>query len=268
MLGKLHVSADRLHIPKLKFLQSKSPPNKPESNYYTLGWDAIDASKAYSYNRWVENYWKDAFPASLAGQTPQDLPEPYNTAIKNLVFQIPFGYHEGIIHYSRLFLMEWTRELHFDTVIRDMCCRPAIEAINVAFKLLADCVHDPDNPPRHWLRKLNIGNGMILDKSMIQCLLMYKFWHGTTGRGNVFEHSGLEALERRVDAGLSRAKQQAVFDEERQTHILCVKRMVNEITAWELEQKKFYDFTAIDMNAPPSVLRQQLDLPEIGDESE
>lgn len=72
-----------------------------------------------------------------------------------------------------------------NTMIREVCLRPAIEFVWCSFYLLCDCVYDKET--NYFCRK---------DRTKIsRYILSYRFWCHQTGRGLLEDHAHFEKLE-------------------------------------------------------------------------
>jgi hypothetical protein len=251
MLGRIHGSVEHFYVPKLITLDKEGEVSvkngdKPKSHtLFVLGWDLVDEFKAGQYIRWVEMHWKEKFPSALKDKFPATLPPRYDTIIKGLVFALPQKYHSEILHFTQLYYTERHRARSFDTTVREMCLQVSQAAINCAFKLLADCVYDAEK--QTWFRE-----DAEVDKHLIQCLLMYKFWRGATGDGLVWDHAALDKLE-----------ESAAFLEKepyRGTKVttMMYRRCLGEIRAWEEEQEKFRSFVGADVKLEPCYYSQEV----------
>lgn len=182
MIGQLHNNSS-ISIPQLQHIGTgylKVGKRNNQYNIYCLKWDRSDAFK---------------------GQPT--LPADYDNAIKSLKFALPRDYRREIMHYATMYHIERHRERPFDTVIRDLCLKPAISAIECAFALLLDCLYDDQNEV--WMHEFvtildrKASNPTItLDRSLLLSLMLYKFWRGNTGSGLIWDRAGLDALERRM----------------------------------------------------------------------
>jgi hypothetical protein len=70
----------------------------------------------------------------------------------------------------------------FDTVIRDWCREPAVAHVWAAFRLLGDCVYDPET--KYFSRE---------DSKVLASYMAYAFWHmSSVGYGLVSEFSRID----------------------------------------------------------------------------
>jgi len=142
---------------------------------YKLDWTKLDELK--------KEQFLDKAPCSDT-RFPGTLPESYDTWIKSLQFTIPTHYLDEIRRCTRMALIEWNTERRFDTMIREICLIPAEAYAYVAFRLLADCLYDPDT--NYFYRKE--------DKIIVPQALLYKFWAFQTGRGLIKDHARFEKI--------------------------------------------------------------------------
>jgi hypothetical protein len=197
MLG-LH---NTLVFPAIKYvgkeeLISPDKRNQPtKTHIYKLDWTDFDKALKARHRRKFGPYIKA-------------LPEEYEALLENSLFALDSNYIREIERNSRRAVIEWSINRSFDTVIKEMCLKPAIEHIKVTFKLIRDGLYDPDtkymsNKPHQWF----ISNAMI-----------YKFWRHQTGGALPIHFSGITKLEER----LSR------FTPEEQTEITTFIKAVKE----------------------------------------
>lgn len=164
MLGLSH----KLIFPKLIFIKetmlTRNDTNcvGPDINVYKLDWSKNNALSEY--------------PA---------LPDPYDDWINGLQFALDRKYRTEIVLCANKARIEWGTERSFDTMIREICLKPAIAYTEVAFKLMADCIYDPEAD--YYYR----GD----DKILVSHALMYKLWSNQTGRGLYKEHSDFHRIE-------------------------------------------------------------------------
>lgn len=196
MLGRLQNKLYNINIPRLIDLETEVPLKTGDivGSYrlYSLGWDEVDRAKKRNHLDWLRNTGVDF--NHIPSWYPEILPRDLDTTINGLRFAISSTYRAEIYHYSQLYLVEWSRDRPFDTMIRSMCLRPAIAAINCALKLLADCIYN--QATSYWMKEITFPNGLRLNKRAIQCLLLYKFWKFCTGDGVVWENSEFDRLEK------------------------------------------------------------------------
>lgn len=188
MLGRLHTSDIRRFIPRLIHQNKEATVYKQTLSLYQLGWDEVDKYKHDEHVKWFDTYWRSKVKEPESWPT-DTLPAKFDKHIKSLVFAIPYNYLREINHFTQLFITERLRERGFDTCVRDRCLTVSAEAINNAFYLLCDCQYDEQR--EKWARGYQ--------KRIDEYLMRYKFWHGYTGRGLLFEKSGLDELERYAD---------------------------------------------------------------------
>lgn len=244
MLGRIHGSVEHFYVPNLVHQDLKVPvgtqvPDSRMLNLFKLGWDKVDEFKRKQYTKWIEDHWKEQFPAALQDRFPATLPPRYDEIINGLTFALSHDYLQEVHHFTQLYYAERHRVRKFDTVIRDMCGRVSVSAISCAFNLLSDCVYDIQN--QKWLRE-----HQEVDKRLIGCLLRYKFWREATGSGLVWEFAGFDELDqmatRLLEKG-ARHRDVALAGKYR--------RCLTELKTWETEQDKFRDFITLQAEAKP-----------------
>lgn len=147
------------------------------TSLYKLDWGSFDQEINRKHQEWNRRCW----PAKDLPIT-QKFSDPYESLLQNFRYAIPQHYLEEIKHETRKAVMEWNRERHFDTNIRDLCLKPAIAHIKVAFDLLCDCLYDEET--NYFLRNPHKYNIFVP-------LHLVRFWQHQTGAGMIYEHSGL-----------------------------------------------------------------------------
>lgn len=195
----------RAYIPTLQFTGKraiKTGDNYTDLPTYRLDWNGPKEHKKNEYWKWANSSWINKVPVELRGSAPADLPPALDAIVTDLQFAVPDSYTKEIDHFVQLYLDEAMRERPFDTVVRDMCGRVRVHAMNSAFKLLADCMFNPQEAG--WLRNILVKDFVVrgqrhgrvlLDKHILQCLLMYKFWRGQPGRAMVWEYAEFNKLK-------------------------------------------------------------------------
>lgn len=250
MLGRIHGSVEHFYIPKLVHLdtkvQVKVGTDIRSYNLFKLDWDSVDKFKQDSYVKWVEGYWKEQFPAALRDKMPSTLPPRYDEIVKGLVYALPHDYQVAILHFAQLYYAERHRTWKFDTVIRDLCLKPAQAAINTAFKLLADCCYD--RQAGGWLRQHPEA-----DKRLIGHLLRYKFWRESTGHGLVWDHAGLDELDHFAEQLLQKGSRLSNVQLG-----ATYRRCLVEIKAWECDEEKFRNFISVGVGKIPEMSPPEL----------
>jgi len=106
------------------------------------------------------------------------LPGIWDTKITELQFMLSPQYLKEIYDNVDQASLEWSSHRPFDTMVRDFCVAPAIAHVYVAFKLICDCVYDPET--RFYSR----DSARIL----FPHAMCYKFWMNQTGCGLVQDH--------------------------------------------------------------------------------
>lgn len=243
MFNHATISAYR-NIPSLKLISEsvsvKTGGCIAQYPLYKLNWDIIDENKKESYKSWVKEYHSDKIPPNLHTATPSTLPVDLDNTVKQLVFAIPENYRIEIEHFVNLYATEVGRRRPFDTVISSMCNNIAIEAIKIAFKLLADCMYDTST--NTWQRAISVTDNLIIDKHISQSLLIYKFWRLNTGRGLVGDFAELNKLHAWAQSGKASNK----WILQQQQKVKAIDCVLDMITSFEEEQEKYWSFTAID----------------------
>ena len=177
--------ASGLHFPRLIWVKDvtfQRGNTTKDTPLYKLDWSACDAAAQKHWEEWKDRRWEIHSTDKLDPETEKrnnslkwscKLEEPYESLIQDSVYAINRSYMDEIHRMSMMAAMEWGMERGFDTIIRDMCLKPAIAFAECAFKLLEDCVYDPEM--NYFSRKsINI---------VLPHALLYRFWQHQTGRG-------------------------------------------------------------------------------------
>lgn len=163
--------------------KSHSDSNK-STDIYKLNWAPMDEAREYNWIRWKGNGPLTSDQTFYLIKYPGIMPRKYDEWVKDLLFAIPRHYLDEIRRTANLAVLEWGRERGFDTMIREICLEPAINYTYVSFRLLADCIYDPETNyfDRHD------------DKIIAPQALLYKFWSGQTGRGLIRDHAKFDKI--------------------------------------------------------------------------
>lgn len=153
--------------------------NSKMTPLYKLDWSQIEKIKEKEFKGWAKNH------ANIDTKYVGDLPKEYDEWLKNFTFAIPDHYMTKIRAFARQGLEGWTTNYPFDTNIREMCLKPAISAVEVSFKLIADCPYDKQT--NYFYRED--------DKIIVAHAALYKFWCFQTGRGCIEDHANFQRLE-------------------------------------------------------------------------
>lgn len=196
---------------------------------YTLDWSYMDEARAKKWVKWRER-WNDI---RTVDEFHGSLPPKYDEWVKSLQFALPMSYLEQIRKNTRDAVVGWGTEYHFDTMIRETCLKPAIANTLVAFKLLSDCVYDPETS--YFSRN---DNRIYATQAML-----YKFWVGQTGRGLIKDHADFGRLDHLL-------KPHPYAKEET---TLIVRKFVETIDAFEKDYEKFYELTTKDDATGPFI---------------
>lgn len=162
---------------------------------YKLDWTGKEKAVGKKYETWIKTYHPE-IDLSME-DVEEELPSFYGHWINEMQYVISLDYKKEIRRCAERALGEWSLGRPFDTMIRDMCLGPAIEFVNVGFKLLVDCAYDPET--NYYYTKS--------DKLILPHTLLYKFWMNQTGRGMVYFYAGLNHLERLLEMGGSAKKE-------------------------------------------------------------
>ena len=182
MLGLQH----SLDFPKLVYVKDVNFKSRSEtdesksSQLYRLDWTSFDRKQKEKFEKWRDENWKDH-----GMEYVPSLPENYDKWMDGLRFAINHSYKNEIYRNTRRSLEEWGIKRSFDTVIREMCLKPAEMHVEVAFKLIADCMYDEDT--NYFYR----GSA----RAILSHALLYRFWFHQTGRGLVKVKAEWDKLE-------------------------------------------------------------------------
>lgn len=208
---------------------------------YTIDWNKLDK---YKYERFVEDAKRHSMPDRY--QFPGTLPEPYDSWVKGLEFSIPVRYLEEIRYNARMAQMIYCSPHPFDTMIREICCEPAIAHVFVAFRLIADCVYD---------RKKNYfyrGD----DKILVPQALLYKFWSHQTGDGLIRDHAWFRRIEWLLD-------DKHTQDPGNDSATREVQKFITAIDGFQEKLSKLHEIRCADIS--PTIETTE---PSLGDEKD
>lgn len=159
----------------------KSWSSRDKTPLYKLDWDAHDEIINEHHQTWNRKCW----PAKELPITI-NFPEPWESKLKGYRYAIPHEYMDAIHESTMKAELEWNQERHFDTNIREMCLKPGISFIEVAFRLLSDCLYSEET--NYFLRDPNKW-------SIGVTLHLIRFWQHQTGSGLVLNHSRFHEVE-------------------------------------------------------------------------
>ena len=109
---------------------------------YRLDWSRLDSEREQRWLKWHSEA-RSSDQKFVLATYPGSLPEPYDSMVKAMIFSVPGKYLDEIRRNCRMAAVEWATERHFDTMIREVCLKPAIAYAYTAFRLLTDCLYDP-----------------------------------------------------------------------------------------------------------------------------
>ncbi|MFA4971350.1 MAG: hypothetical protein WC683_01970 [bacterium] len=135
---------------------------------YRLDWAARDARLRERHEAWCRQYHPD-----LDLPWVPALDEAWTAWMDGLRFALDEAYLGEIRRTTRAALDEWGMARFFDTMVRDICLRPAVSFVWGAFFLLGDCSYDPEEA--YFARDDRRG--------IFRYAAPYRFWHGQTGSG-------------------------------------------------------------------------------------
>lgn len=224
-----------LYFPKLKFIKEGSLVRKSEKgesgrpiDLYKLDWLKQEEIIRNKHEDWKKEYHPDK-NLPFVGQ----LPKEWDEWIKSLVFAIDRGYLREIRYWAREALTHWNRSNYAsaDTMVREICLKPAISMIQVAFFLIGDCIY---NEEKKWYARA--GKGFLAEYA-----LPYKFWAYQTGRGLLWDHAGLDRLQWSVKHSTAAIKR------SNDEFIIEGTKFLRDIKKYETELDEAYEELAICM---------------------
>lgn len=149
---------------------------------FKLDWESFEQKKKDKFWEWKKKYQPDK--ENFVWVEP--LPEKYMKVIGGLVFCLRKDYLSEIRYCTQMAFMEWSKQRHFDTFIREMCLEPAQAYVRVAFKLICDCPFDENRNyyrEHDWVRRIAVH------------AMLYRFWHRQTGRGLLWRNAEMDQLD-------------------------------------------------------------------------
>lgn len=188
-------------------------------NIYKLDWSQIDKFKKENFYKHIANSSDEKYFGSI--------PEPYDSWVQDLQFVVPRDYLEEIRKCSKKAAMRWGNEYPFDTMIREICLEPAISFVNVAFRLLSDCLYDSET--NYFSRDSS--------RKIVTQALLYKFWRDQTGRGLVRDHAYFDKLNKMMKYVLEDKNQ----DKERNKLVSIIRDFLKVIDKFEEETNEYYE---------------------------
>jgi hypothetical protein len=170
-----------LHFPRLVWVNkiTFTSANSKQCSVYKLDWEKFDQ---VMYDQWAE--WKKNAQSSKL-EWKYALEPEYERILHETRFALPKSYLDEIHRMCTQAMVEWNMERSFDTNIREMCLEPAICFIKCAFKLLSDCIYDPEK--NYYSRNYD-------QDLLVPHILMFRFWQHQTGRGLVENHADFDHL--------------------------------------------------------------------------
>jgi hypothetical protein len=221
------------HLVYLKDVNFKgwgSEGKEKTTRLYRLDWEGLDLLRQQQHAEWNKKHWPD-----IIVSIDFKLNSYYEDLLQSLKFAIPHHYMDEIHENTQKTVIEWNKERHFDTNIREMCLRPAIEYAHVAFELLYDCTFDEKT--NYYLRAEN--------KYILVHLLLYRFWMGQTGRGCVQKHAGFPELKEHLKYIVDRATI-ATMDTEAKS----IDKLFQAIEEYEIKLNSCYAKIQKDLVGP------------------
>jgi len=214
-----------LYFPKLIRIGEvtfKAWSDSPKStNIYKLDWSEAERIKKEKFEKWANNHAGTSDSLKKYQYFPE-LPQEYDEWLKDFTIALPANYYKTIREFSRRGLEVWSSEYSFDTMIRELCLKPAQAYIEVAFKLIADCLYDAGK--NYFYR----GD----DKILFAHAALYKFWNGQTGRGLLERNADFDRLK-------SFTKITACVDGDMQKHKI-VRKFLDDIKEYQKQYEIMY----------------------------
>lgn len=210
MLGYTHP----LYFPKLIqegccHLKREGGESCQVMGMFRLDWSAQESRVQAAFDHWKESQHPDKDIPFLGS-----LPADYDERVKACRFAISKEYLRVIRESARQGLAVWSGEYPFDTIIRDLCHKPAVTHFEVAFGLLADCLYDQE--AEYWDRSDF--------KHMLREVMLTKFWYYQTGRGLIERFAGHDVLKRRCEDTRASWREHAAGD---MTYVETVERFLS-----------------------------------------
>jgi len=134
---------------------------------YKINWSNVELRKKIRHIKWNKKYWPNVEIPYI-----NSLPTKLDEEVLDYVYALDVGYLNEIRRCSEQGLIEWNTPRPFDTIIRDMCLDVPQAYIQVAFRLLSDCIFNEETG--YWSKG---------DRRESACLMLYKFWCHQTGQG-------------------------------------------------------------------------------------
>jgi len=201
-----------IHIGSTKFSGQRN--SQKETSLYRLDWSYRDEILKKNDDRWRDGTSKrlsDFHPFIIT------LPGIWESRLQSMKFAITDKYMQEIKRCVDLGAKEWDIRRPFDTDVREMCLIPAKAFIEVAFKLLVDCLYDSEDHYYDRTPLRRIGKHMLI----------YRFWHHQTGGGLLKSNAEIDKLEKML---LDNDRYVRMWDKE---HFEWATRFVSDINNQE-----------------------------------
>jgi len=192
MLGR----TNSLLFPRLVHIKEVKDHKGKLVNLYRLDWSGMEnilLEKYESSGRTIDEQllkkWEKPLGAALC--PPKDpsfypaLPSHLRQLLDDTVFNIKPNYRNEIIRNAKKAVEERNIERSFDTSIRDMCQQTVESHVEVAFRLLADCIYNVD--------EMNFSRDYVI-KFMLPKWMLFRFWFHQTGWGVAWERAKFRDL--------------------------------------------------------------------------
>jgi len=194
-----------------------------KTRLYKLDWSQAENYKEDKYYKWAKE-------RDIKAKYTGELPVKYDEWLKNITFAIPEHYMYRIKDFSQKANFGWCDKYPYDTSIRELCLKPAISYVEVAFKLIADC---PYNEETNYFYR---GD----DRILIAHAALYKFWSFQTGRGCVEDHADFRRLEYIVKKGMAKPEFKTM-----------VRKFLSAIKRYQKRLEKMYEGVSVESPTGP-----------------
>jgi hypothetical protein len=217
------ISDSSLVFPQLIFVENAERRYKTKSggsvreevekvSLFKLDWAKFDEELRKDNERMNERKRRNKLPP---WPYKRALPNKYEDILPKERFAIDDSYLKEIHFNTRHALREWSRHRPLDTIIREMCLKSAIAHVEIAFKLVHDCLYVPDIKSRSYYPYWYV----------IESAMIYKFWKHQTGDAWPGVHANFDRTIRVAKGGQDLTKEK--FDQ-----------FVKDVTAKEEEEEQ------------------------------
>ncbi len=187
-----------LLFPKLEYKRSiKLKHGGKDKNYFTAGLYSLNWVKENNCN--LDNVFGKPFLDEMSSK--KRLPEEYLSIIDELLFAITPVYLHKICRFCQSADKELNINLNENDGLFELSLRPIIAYVEIAFKLLADCIIEKNKD--YFTRNYTL-------KTIVFHSMLYIFWGRYVGKGMLGDFSGIYRLSQRSCAAKSISQQYPV----------------------------------------------------------